>query len=156
MLFVGIYLSMFRLPGTVIIFIDVLIYGILSGFERIGFQIILLLLVFSIIAEGIEILTGMAGAHRPLLSKQLFWSSAIGAFAGTFILTPLLWGLGTFSGFFLGCLAGILIVEFIRQVKLQVPFKASNRAIFTMIGGKMAKGFIALIMIFLSLSNIYS
>lgn len=104
----------------------------------------------------IDFLLGMADALRPLPSKKMFWASAIGAIAGTFILTPVLRGLGAFGGFCLGCFAGILIIEFIRQSKLQTPFKASNRAIFAMIGGKMAKGFIALTMIALSLSNIYS
>jgi uncharacterized protein YqgC (DUF456 family) len=116
----------------------------------------LFLLVFSIIAEVIDFLLGMAGALRPMPSKRMLWISAIGAIAGSFILTPLLWGLGTFGGFFLGCFAGILIAEFIRQSKLQAPFKASNLAIFAMLGGKMVKGFITLAMIAVSLSNIYS
>jgi len=155
-LFSGIYLSLFGLPGTVIIFIDVLAYAAIAGFDRIGVKIILFLLVFSIIAEMIDFLLGMAGALRPLPSKKMLVASAIGAIAGTVILTPVLRGLGTFGGFCLGCFAGILIMEFIRQSKLQSPFKASNRAIYAMIGGKMAKGFIALTMIALSLSNIYS
>ncbi|MGV8059493.1 MAG: DUF456 domain-containing protein [Smithellaceae bacterium] len=155
-LFIGIYLSLFGLPGTVIIFTDVLAYAALTGFDRIGFKIILFLLFFSIIAEMIDFLMGMTGALSPLPSKKLFWASAIGAITGSFILTPIFRGAGAFGGFFLGCFAGILLTEFIRQLKLQAPFKASNRAIFVMIGGKMVKGFIALIMIALSLANIYS
>jgi uncharacterized protein len=156
LLFVGIYLSLFGLPGTVVIFADVLAYAAVTGFDRIGFKIILVLLVFSIIAEVIEVLLGMAGALTPIPSKKLFWASAAGAITGTFILAPALQGLGILAGFFLGCFAGILIAEFIRQSKLQTPFKASNRAIFIMIGGKMVKGCIALTMIVLSLANIYS
>lgn len=155
-LFIGIYLSLFGLPGTVVIFLDVFVYAVASGFDRIGFTVILLLLLFSLIAEMLEFLMGMNGALQPMPSKKLFWGSAIGSIAGTCILTPVLLGLGTFGGFFLGCFAGILIVEFIRQTKLQSPFKASGRAILTMIGGKMAKGLISLAMIAFSLSNIYS
>jgi hypothetical protein len=155
-LFAGIYLTLFGLPGTIIIFIDVLAYAFLTGFERIGFKIILLLLFFSIIAEMIDFLLGMAGAHRPMPSKKMFWASAIGAIAGMLILTPFFWGIGTFGGFFLGCFAGIMLMEVIRQSRLQAPFKASNRAIIAMVGGKMVKGFIALTMIAFSLSNIYS
>lgn len=155
-LFIGIYLSLFGLPGTVIIFLDVLVYAVATGFDRIGFTIILLLLFFSLIAEMLEFLMGMKGALQPRPSKKLFWGSAIGSIVGTCILTPFLLGLGTFGGFFLGCFAGILIVEFNRQTKLQSPFKASGRAVFAMIGGKMAKGLITLTMIAFSLSNIYS
>jgi uncharacterized protein len=155
-LFIGIYLSLFGLPGTVIIFIDVLTYAVITGFDRIGVQILLFLLVFAIMAEMVDFLMGMTGALRLTPSKKLFWGSAIGSIAGMFILTPLLWGLGTFGGFYLGCLAGILITEFIRQSKLQASFQATNRAILIMVGGKMVKGCIALVMIAVSLSNIYS
>ena len=72
------------------------------------------------------------------------------------MLTPFFGGPGIWGGFFLGGLAGILTIEFIRQSKLKAPFRTPNRAIFAMIGGKMVKGFIALFMIAFSLSNIYS
>jgi uncharacterized protein len=155
-LFLGIYLSVFGLPGTVLIFIDVLVYIALTGFEWVGFKIIVSLLVFSVTAEAIDFLMGMAGALRPLPSKHMLWASAIGAIGGSLILTPFLWALGAFGGFFLGCFAGMMITESLRQSKLQSPFKASRRAVFAMLGGKLAKGSIALVMIAVSLSHIYS
>ena len=155
-LFIGIYLSVLGLPGTVVIFVDVLTYAAVTGFDRIGFKIILFLLVFSLIAEAIDFLMGMAGALRPMPTKKMFWASAIGAIGGSFILTPYLWALGTFGGFFLGCFAGMIIIESLRQSKLQSPFKASNSAVFAMLGGKMFKGSITLVMIAVSLSHIYS
>jgi uncharacterized protein len=147
---------LFGLPGTMIILIDVLAYAIVTGFERIGIKLILLLLILSVIAELIDFLMGMAGAHQPLPSKKMFWASAIGALAGAFILTPLFWGLGAFGGFFLGCFGGIMSMELLRQSRLQSPFKATNRALIALVGGKMVKGLIALTMIAFSLSNIYS
>jgi uncharacterized protein YqgC (DUF456 family) len=75
---------------------------------------------------------------------------------GAFFFTPFFGGPGTWGGFFLGGLAGILTIEFIRQSKLKAPFRTPSRAIFAMIGGKMVKGLIALFMIAFSLSNIYS
>jgi len=155
-LFIGIYLSVLGLPGTVIIFVDVLAYAAVTGFDRIGFKIILFLLVFSLIAEALDFLMGMVGALRPAPSKKMFLVSAAGGLAGSLILTPFLWAPGTFAGFFLGCFAGMITMESLRQSKLQSPFKASNRAVFTMLGGKMIKGFITLAMIAVSLSHIYS
>jgi uncharacterized protein YqgC (DUF456 family) len=155
-LFAGIYSSLFGLPGTAVIFIDVFLYALISGFDRIGFKIILILLVLSVIAEAMDFLLDVSGALVPIPSKKSFVVSAVGAIIGAFIFTPLLWAAGTFGGFFLGCFAGMLIIEFNRQSKLLTPFKANNRAIFIMIGGKTVKGCIALTMIALSLSNIYS
>jgi uncharacterized protein YqgC (DUF456 family) len=156
LLFAGMYLSLVGLPGTVVIFADVLAYAAFTGFDRVGIKILLFLLFFSIIAEVIDVFLGMTGALTPIPSKNMFFASMSGAVVGMCILTPVLYGLGTFGGFFLGCLIGILFAEFLRQSELEAPFKASTRAIFIMIGGKMAKGSVALVMILLSLANIYS
>lgn len=154
-LFAGIFLNLFGLPGTVVIFFDVLFYAILTGFDHVGLKIILFLLISAIIAETIDFLV-MAGGYQPMTSKKSFGAAAVGATTGAFFLTPFFWGPGTWGGFFLGGLAGILTIEFIRQSKLKAPFRTPGRAIFAMIGGKMVKGLIALFMIAFSLSNIYS
>ena len=155
-LFAGIFLNLFGLPGTLVIFFDVLVYAIFTGFDRIGWKILLFLFIAAIIAEAIDFLLDMSGGLKPMDVKKSLLASAIGAITGSFILAPLFWGPGIWIGFFLGGFTGILIVEFLRQSKLKKPFRATNRAIFTMIGRKLAKGFIALFMIALSLSNIYS
>jgi len=154
-LFAGIFLNLFGLPGTVVIFFDVLFYAIFTGFDHVGLKIILFLLISAIIAETIDFLV-MAGGYQPMTSKKSFGAAAIGATAGALFLTPFFWGPGIWGGFFLGGLAGILTIEFIRQSKLKAPFRTPSRAIFAMIGGKMVKGLIALFMIAFSLSNIYS
>ena len=155
-LFVGIYLTLFGLPGTIIIFLDVLFYALFTGFEQIGWKVLLFLLAFSILAETLDFFTGLTKAHKAPLIKKSLWAAAIGAATGMLILTPFLWGLGIWGGFFLGGLTGLLIVEALRQSKLRGPHQASNWAFFTMIGRKTLKGGFALIMIFVSLSNIYS
>ena len=156
LLFAGIFLNLFSLPGTVVIFIDVLFYAIFTGFDRVGWKIILLLFIASIIAELIDFLLDMYGGLKPIDAKKSFRASAIGAITGAVILAPLFWGPGIWAGFFLGGLTGVLIVEFLRQSKLRAPFRVTNRAIATMVGRKLVKGFISLFMVALSLSNIYS
>ena len=155
-LFAGIFLNLFGLPGTLVIFFDVLVYAIFTGFDRIGWKILLFLLIIAIIAEIVDFLLDMSGGLKLMDVKKSLLAATIGAITGAFILTPLFWGLGIWAGFFLGGFTGILIVEFLRQYKLKKPFRATHRAIFTMIGRKLAKGFIALFMIAFSLSNIYS
>ena len=154
-LFAGIFLNFFGLPGTVVIFFDVLFYAIFTGFDHVGLKIIFFLLISAIIAETIDFLV-MAGGYKPMTSKKSLGAAAVGATAGAFFLTPFFWGPGTWGGFFLGGLAGTLTIEFIRQSKLKAPFRTPSRAIFAMIGGKVVKGLIALFMIAFSLSNIYS
>ena len=120
-LFAGIYLTLFGLPGTVVIFIDVFLYALFTGFDRVSGKIILFLLLISIIAETIDFFLVMAGALQPAATKKFFWTAAISAIAGAFILTPFFWGPGTWGGFFLGGFAGIITLELVRQSKLKSP-----------------------------------
>ncbi|HEX7586058.1 MAG TPA: DUF456 domain-containing protein [Patescibacteria group bacterium] len=96
----GIFINLFGLPGTVVIFFDVLFYAIFTGFDRIGWQIILFLFIASIIAEIIDFLLNMSEGLKPMDAKKSFRASAIGSITGAVILTPLFWGPGTWTGFF--------------------------------------------------------
>jgi uncharacterized protein YqgC (DUF456 family) len=155
-LFAGIFLNLFGLPGTVVVFFDVLFYAIFTGFDHIGLMIILFLLIFTIIAETIDLFFVIGGASQPIASKKSLGAAALGAVGGIFLLTPLWGGPGIWLGFFLGGLVGTLTMEFIHQSKLKAPFRMPGRAVLAMIGGKMFKGLITLSMIAFSLSNIYS
>lgn len=155
-LFAGIFLNLFGLPGTVVIFFDVLVYAIFTGFDSVGWKILLFLFIIATVSEIIDFLLDMSGGLKPIDVKKSLLAATTGAITGVIILTTLFGGPGIWTGFFLGGFAGILIVEFLRQSNLKKPFRATNRAIFTMIGRKLAKGFVALFMIALSLSNIYS
>jgi uncharacterized protein YqgC (DUF456 family) len=155
-LFAGVYLTLFDLLGTVIIFIDVFLYALFTGFDRVNGKIILFLLLISIIVETIDFFLVMTGALQPAATKRVFWTAAISAIVGAFILTPFFWGPGAWVGFFLGGFAGMITLEVVRQSKLKSLYRASNRTIIAMAGRKIVKGFVALFMVALSLSNIYS
>ena len=155
-LFAGIYLTLFGLPGTVIIFLDVLAYSLFTGFQRIGWKALLFLLLFSLVAETIDFLLGLKGTPRTPVFRKSFWASAAGAITGAVILTPFLMGPGAWGGFFLGGLIGIMIVE-ILHISAVRPFpQNSNYLLLAIFGRKMTKGVCALIMIAVSLSHIYS
>ncbi|MRR17491.1 MAG: DUF456 domain-containing protein [Deltaproteobacteria bacterium] len=156
LLFVGIYLSLFGLPGTIIIFLDVLLYGFFTGFGQVGWKVLLFLLCFAVLAETLDFLTGLTKAHKPPVLKKSLWGAGIGASVGMIIFTPLLWGLGTWMGFFIGGLTGTVLMELLHQYRLKAPQQVSNGAFLAMIGRKALKGSLALIMIFVSLSAIYS
>jgi uncharacterized protein len=155
-LFAGIYLALFDLLGTLIIFLDVLFYALFTGFNQISGQFLLFLFLIALIVESIDFFMIMKGVYRPVITKKLLWMSALGAIAGASLLTPFFWGPGTWAGFFLGGITIILTLEFARQSKLRAPYRVSNRTIFFMFGRKIFKGLVALFMIALSLSNIYS
>jgi len=157
-LFSGIFLNLFGLPGTVVIFFDVLLYALFTGFENVGLKIILFLFFSAAIAETIEFFWVVSETPQQQTShpRKSLKAAALGALLGACLLTPFFWGPGMWTGFLLGGLAGILIVEMIRQYQLKPPNRTLNSVIFNMVGKNMVKGFISLCMIAFSLSNIYS
>ena len=155
-LFIGIYLSLFGLPGTIVIFLDVLLYAILTGFEQVSWKVLLFLLIFSIFAEALDFWAGYRHAHETPVTGKALRDAVIGATLGMLLLTPFFQGPGIWGGFLLGGMAGLLIAESRRQARLKIPQQAGIRELFTMICRKTVKGVFALVMIFVSLSNIYS
>jgi len=156
-LFAGVFLNLFGLPGAVVIFFDVLLYSIFTGFEHVGLKIILFLLVSAVIAETIDFFWIINEIPQQAVSpEKSIKAAAVGALTGIFLCTPLLGGPGIWLGFFLGGLSGILIAEIIRQSGLKAPYRTLSRVIFNIIGKNSVKGFISFCMIAFSLSNIYS
>jgi len=152
----GIFSTIFGLPGTVIILFDVVIYALLTGFERIGFKIIATLAIIALLAETLDFVLLMAGAPRFGLSRRMIWTSVVCGFIGAMLLTPALLGLGVIAGAFLGGFAGMLAVELIRQYGLKPAFRTGYRAMLGRITGILIRGFSALAMTVIALSNVYS
>ncbi len=155
-LFIGIFSIIFGIPGTVIILIDVILYALITGFERVTIKIILLLLVMSVLAEGIDFSLGVAGAARFGISKKVIWISIISSFIGALALTPFFFGLGTVAGSFLGGFTGTLAVELIEQSRLKPALRIGYRAILGRVAGTLLKGSLALAMVVITMSNVYS
>jgi hypothetical protein len=152
----GIFSIVFGIPGTAVIFIDVILYALITGFERVGIKVVLVLLVISILAEAIDFSIGVAGAARFGISRRVIWISTISGFIGAVAMTPFLLGLGTVAGIFLGGFAGVLAIELIHQSKLKPALRAGYAAILGRVAGTLVKGFCALVMIVIAMSNIYS
>ncbi|MBN1473744.1 MAG: DUF456 family protein, partial [Syntrophaceae bacterium] len=155
-LFAGIHLTLFDLLGTFIIFLDVLLYAVISGFDRIGWQIILFLLFVAIIVESIDFFLVVKGGYQPALKRKRVFITLAGAVAGAFILAPFFGGAGMWGGFFLCGFFTMMALEFAKKKQQGSRPLVSSRAIFTMGLRKLFKGVMALIMIAVSLSNIYS
>jgi uncharacterized protein YqgC (DUF456 family) len=154
-LFIGIFSIVFGIPGTAVILLDVILYALITGFERISIKIVLILLVISILAEAIDFSLGVAGAARFGFSGRAIWISLISGFIGAVAMTPLFFGLGT-AGIFLGGFAGVLAIELVQQSKLKPALRTGYGAILGRVAGTLIKGFCALVMIVITMSNIYS
>ena len=156
LLFAGVYLTIFGLPGTILILFDVFLYALFTGFGRIDIKAIVILAVMTIVAEALGFTLEMTSTYRFGPSLKGMLASLIGALLGALALTPALWGLGTLMGIFLGGFSGFLILELIRQGRIKPAFRASLGAIITTAAAIFTKGSFAVAMTVVTLSNIYS
>ena len=155
-LFLGIFLTVFGLPGTVLILLDVVGYAFLTGFAQIGLKVILILLAMAIVAELLDLGLGMAGAVRFGSSRAGMWAALIGSIAGAVILPPFFLGLGVLLGIFLGGGAAVFITEILRRRKLKPAFRASIGAMLGRMTGIAVKGILSVAMVAVTLFHIYS
>ena len=154
-LIIGVFSTIFSIPGTVIILMDALLYGLFTGFERIGGKVLITLLILSVLAELSEFAMGMGGALKFGASKKSLTASIVGGIIGAVMLSPFLLGLGAVVGAFLGGFAGVFAVELLRQSGLKPSLRAAWGSIIGRAAGICVKGAFALVMTAISLASIY-
>jgi uncharacterized protein len=155
-MFLGLFSIIFGLPGAIVILLDAVIYSAMTRFEVIGFKVLVVLFLLAVAAEILEFFLGMAVSLQFGLSVKGFWASIVGGILGALAMTPLFLGLGAVLGTFIGGVAGVLLVELLRQGRLKPAFRATYGAIIGRVAGTFAKGVLAVIMIIVTLTNIYS
>ena len=155
-LLLGTFSILFGFPGTVIIFIDAFVYGAITGFEKIGLKILIVLLVLSVLAEVADFAVSMAGAVKFGVSRRGFWAFTVGGFVGALLMTPLFFGLGLLIGTFLGGFIAMLSVELLARSKIKPTLRATYGAILGRVAGIFVKGAFALIIVIVTLTSIYS
>jgi uncharacterized protein len=155
-LILGVFSTIFGIPGTVIILIDAVIYALFTGFERIGGKVLITLLILSVLAELSEFAVGMGGAAKFGASKKSLAASVIGGIIGAVLLSPFMLGLGAVLGAFLGGFAGVFVVELSKQSRLKPSLRAAWGTIVGRVAGICVKGAFALVMTAILLAGIYN
>jgi hypothetical protein len=142
--FVSIFVG---LPGTAIIFADVLVLSFITHFEKIDWKILLILAVMAFCAELIEHLLTVAGASKLGSSRRGILGAIIGAIILGIILSPLFFGLGALIGAVSGAFLGAFLLELTANKKVAEAAKAAIGSMLGRITAIVIKIFIAIIQI---------
>jgi len=153
---IGFFSILLGLPGTLVILFDVLVYALVTGFDKIGLGTLLALVAISALAESLEFLFGVTWARRYGTSKRGIAASIVGGIIGAVLLTPVFLGLGALIGSFLGALLGAFAVEILSQRELKPAARAGFGALMGRMAGLFAKGLCGLAMVIITLLAIYS
>jgi hypothetical protein len=155
-LFAGIFITIFGLPGPALIVIDAFLYAWATGFERVGLKIIAVLIAIAVTAECLDFALVATTPGQLTVSKQGFIAAVIGSIVGVIILSPFLLGLGTVTGMFLGGACGALCADYIAERRLKPTYRAGHNAFFARTFRIFIKGTLAIVMTITVLSAIYS
>lgn len=154
MLFVIMILStvaiIFGLPGTLISFIAVLLFVIITKAHYIGWITVIILAALTLIAEIGELLFGIKDAKKAGVSRKAIVASVVGAIVGSIVFAPFLLGIGALFGAVLGAFAGAFTVSVMEN---KLPGDAVYKGWVSAIGrlkGTLFKGIIAIIMIIIA------
>ncbi|MGC9027594.1 MAG: DUF456 domain-containing protein [bacterium] len=144
----------FGVPGTLISFLAVLIFVIITKAHYIGWITVAVLAVLTLIAELGEILLGIKDAAKVGVSKKAITVSVISGIAGSIVFAPFLLGIGAILGAALGTFVGAFVVSVIESKQ---TLDAVHKGWVSAIGrlkGTLFKGTIGLIMLIICLVEI--
>ncbi|NPU83350.1 MAG: DUF456 domain-containing protein [Syntrophaceae bacterium] len=152
----GLLATLLGLPGQFLILAAALVYAAATGFATLGWKVLLVLVFLAALAEVLDFALRAAGAARFGASRKGAWAAALGSVAGMFLFTPFLFGLGTVLGAFAGGFAGVFAVEMMRQRKIRPALRAGLGSLLGGLAVILAKAGTAVVMIVVTLINIYS
>ncbi len=153
---VGLLATLLGLPGPFLILAAAFVYAAATGFATLGWKVLLTLVFLAALAEALDFGLRAVGATRFGASRKGAWATVLGSIAGMLLFTPFLFGLGTVLGAFAGGFAAVFTVEMMQQRKIRPALRAGVGSILGGMAVILAKGSAALVMIVVTLINIYS
>jgi len=139
------------LGGNFIIIALALIHALVTGFDPLTWQFLLILLAMALLGEAIEFVVGTFYVAKQGASR----AGVIGAFAGGLLMAsignqivPIV---GAVLGSFLGAFTGAVAGEYWRENNLEPSLRIGAHAFVGRMAAILIKHFIAIIMIFLIL-----
>ncbi len=141
----GLFLSVLQLPGTWLIVASGFAYSWLYGWERLEIPWLIGIVAIAIVAEILEMASGVIAAKRGGASKRATWYGLFGGLAGALLLSIPVPLFGTLAGAAIGCFAGAFLAELQEGRGAQAGTKSG---MFTAIGrtiGSMLKMFVAVV-----------
>lgn len=112
-LFFGVASVLFGLPGTTILFLTALVWGIATGFREVSGWMLGGLALLTLLGEGADYALGVIGARRFGSSGKGIVFSLVGGFFGALAGAPFFFGagavFGALAGAFLGAVGGELL-----------------------------------------------
>jgi len=128
------------LPGAVLVWVGMLIYGVMTGFETLGLVFFIGQGLAVVLVHAVDYLAGVVGVKRYGGSKNAVYGSLIGGILGIFVMGPA----GIIFGPFIGAIVGEMLGP---QKQLDIAIRSGFGTLVGLIGGSVFKIAIEIVMI---------
>ncbi|NLN07707.1 MAG: DUF456 domain-containing protein [Firmicutes bacterium] len=128
------------LPGAILIYAGMLVYGLLTKFASLDATFFLLQGLALLLVFIIDFLAAAAGTRRFGGGKAAAWGAAVGTLAGVIFFGPL----GLLAGPFLGAVVAEIIFG---KKTADQAVRAGFGTLFGLVGGTFLKLFVEIVMI---------
>jgi uncharacterized protein YqgC (DUF456 family) len=139
------------LGGTFIIIGLALVHALLTGFDPITWQLILILLGLALLGEGIEFVVGTFYVAKKGATKFGVIGAFIGGLTGAALGNGVVPVVGAILGSFMGGFGGAVGGEYYARERLEPSLRIGGHAFLGRLLAILIKHLIALVMIFLIL-----
>jgi len=127
------------IPGAILIWVGMLIYGILTDFATLGTVFFIGQALAAALVYTVDYLAGAYGARRYGGSRYAVYGSIIGTILGLILMGPA----GIIFGPFIGAITG----ELLNQKPLEQAFRTAVGTLLGLLGGAIVKLAIQIMMI---------
>jgi len=143
----GLLSIVFALPGTAIIAGVAFIYALLTHFDKLGLNPLLLIAFIAVVAELLEFLAGAAGASKFGASRWGMLGAVVGAITGAILMAPLFFGLGALLGAIAGAFTGSFLLEYLSGKNLTEALQAGVGSLLGRVAAIVIKSLLGVIQI---------
>lgn len=135
------------LGGNFVLIGLALIHAVATGFDPIGWRLLVVLLLLALAGEGIEFLVGTFYVARKGASRHGVIAAFAGGLLGAAVGAPLLPIVGAILGSFVGAFAGAILGEYYHQRRLEPSLRIGGHAFLGKLSAILIKHAIGLVMV---------
>jgi uncharacterized protein YqgC (DUF456 family) len=128
-----------------------LVHGLVTGFDSVGWPLLLWLAGLALLGEGVEFVLGTFYVARKGATRGGVVLAFVGGIVGAVLGNGLLPIVGAVLGSFVGAFAGAVVGEYRRQQRLDASLRIGTHAFVGRVLAMVAKHAIGLVMVFLVL-----
>ena len=139
------------LGGSFIVIGLALIHALVTGFDPVTWQLLLVLLGLALFGELVEFVIGTFYVAQKGATKAGVFAAFIGGLVGAMLGNSIVPVMGAVLGSFVGAFGGAVLGEYYRNEKLEPSLRVGGHAFLGRILAMVIKHVISLVMVFLIL-----